>query len=62
MENNYHYNDYKKLAELYHNIYMNCMKYKEQKKLSDKEIDCGVYFNNFKFFSEKYIDDKNRKI
>lgn len=64
MENNNHdykYDDYKKFSELYHNIYIDCIKFKNKKQLSsNKEIDCDIYLNTFIFFSEKYNNDKEQ--
>ena len=46
----------KEMAELYYNMYLGCLKYQEQK--TTKKINCYQYFENFKNFSEKYIDSK----
>lgn len=66
MENNYDDNkqaiDNKHLAELYHNMYIDCIKYKNKKNITDNKIDCDTYLNSFRFFSEKYNNDNNRNI
>lgn len=68
MKNN---SDDKELAIIFYDFYYICMKYNDEKMLSKiekknknykKEIDCGMYFNGYKFFIEKYINDRNRKI
>jgi hypothetical protein len=46
----YNNDDNKKLAELYYKIYIDCMNYKDTKKITNKELDCHIYLNNFNFF------------
>lgn len=69
MKNN-SYND-KEISKMFYDLYYVCMKYNDKNKLSKtdikdkndkKEIDCDIYLHGFNFFSEKYIDDKNRQI
>ena len=62
MKNKY---DDKEMAIIFYDLYYVCMKYNDENKLSKKdkkEIDCGMYFNGYKFFIEKHINDINRKI
>jgi len=66
MKNNY---DDKEMAIIFYDLYYICMKYNNEKKLSikekkkeKKEIDCEMYFNGYKFFIEKYINNTNRMI
>jgi hypothetical protein len=56
----YNNDDNKKIAELYYNLYIDCMKYKDTKKLTNEGIDCDIYLNNFKFIFEKYCNGKEQ--
>lgn len=62
MKNNHDYDDDdKNLAELSYKLYMDCMKYKDTKKLTNKKIDCDVYLNKYKFHFEKYYNSNKQK-
>lgn len=52
-------NSDKEMAELFYNMYMGCITFKEQKKHS--YIYCDDYYNKFKYFTYKYIDDQQTK-
>jgi len=56
--NNNNNNNNKEMAALFYKIYMGCLKYKniKEKQNSNKKVDCIEYYNQFKFFSEKYIN------
>jgi hypothetical protein len=56
----YNNDDNKKIAELYYKLYIDCMNYKDKKKLTNKQIDCDLYLNNYKFLFEKYINEKEQ--
>lgn len=57
-------NNDKEMAELFYNIYMNCLKFKNEKEKEKenqnytKKINCNDYYDKFKFFSEKDINNK----
>jgi hypothetical protein len=62
MKNN---SDDKEITKIFYDLYYICMKYNDENKLSKndkKEINCDIYLHGFKFFAEKYINDKNRNI
>jgi hypothetical protein len=56
----YNNDDDKKIAELCYKLYIDCMKYKDRKKQTNKEIDCDVYLNKYKFHFEKYCNGKEQ--
>jgi hypothetical protein len=58
----YNNDDNKKIAELYYKLYIECMSYKDKKNLTNKELDCHIYLNNFKFFFETYCNGKEQHI
>lgn len=68
MKNN---SDDKEMMKIFYNLYYICMKYNDEKNLYKKdkedkedkkykkENDCSMYFHGYKFFVEKYINDRN---
>lgn len=57
-------NSDKEMAELFYNMYMACIKTKQENTLKysvDRHLGCKEYYDKFQFFAEKYIDDKDRK-
>lgn len=48
----------KEMADLFYNLYMGCVTYKDKKK--EKNINCDHYFEKFKFFAEKYVDNNSK--
>lgn len=52
-------NNDKEMGELFYNMYIGCLKYKIEKENS-KKIDCNEYYDQFTFFSEKYINSKEQ--
>lgn len=52
-------NEDKAMAELFYNIYIGCLKYKNENQ--KKIISCDSFYDKFKYFSEKYIDNKDQK-
>ena len=53
-------NNDKEMAELFYNIYIDCLKYKfnYEKQNSSRKISCHEYYDKFKFFAEKDVDSK----
>lgn len=49
----------KDMASLYYNLYMGCLKYKNEKK--NKEVNCDKYYEEFEKFAIKYVDSKESK-
>ena len=56
--NNNDNNDNDKMAKLFYDMYISCLKYKVEKakQNSNKKIDCDEYYNQLKFFNEKYFN------
>lgn len=56
-------NSDKEMAELFHHMYIDCLKYKfkNEEQNSSRKIGCDEYYDKFKFFAEKYIDSKETK-
>jgi len=50
----------KDMASLYYNLYMGCLKYKNEKK--NKEVNCDKYYEEFEKFAIKYVDSKEHKM
>ena len=50
----------KEIAELFYNIYVNCLKYKHKKENDNslKKINCNEYRVTFMEFAEKYIKER----
>lgn len=51
-------NKNKEMAEAYLNLYMDCIKYKTDKK--KENINCVEYYDLFQKFSIKYMDSKEK--
>jgi hypothetical protein len=55
-------NDDKEMSQLFYNMYINCLKFKNEKEKEyqnySKKINCQEYYDKFKIFSEKDIDTK----
>ena len=53
----------KEMAAIFYDMYLGCLKFKQYKleSKSTKKINCDEYYENFKFFAEKNINDKNNK-
>ena len=49
----------KEISELYYHLYVDCIKYKSEKKT--KEINCQQYYKEFEKFAIKYIDSIETK-
>jgi hypothetical protein len=45
----------KEMSVLYYNLYVGCLKYKNEKKT--KEINCQQYYAEFEKFTNKYMYD-----
>lgn len=55
-------NSDKEMSDLYFNLYMSCLKYKnekEKKEKYNKDINCNEFFIKFQHFSNKYISEKH---
>ena len=48
----------KEMAKLFYNLYKGCIAYKDKKE--EKNINCDEYYDKFKIFSEKFIDNKSK--
>jgi len=65
MKNKY---DEKDISNRFYCLYYICMKYNDEQNLYKKDkkekkaVDCNMYFNGYKFFVEKYINDMNRSV
>ena len=57
MENS-NIDNYKQMADLCLNLYIDCVKYKKQKE-KDKNLNCDIYYNNFEYFSFRNNDEKS---
>jgi hypothetical protein len=53
MDNNSDNDIDKHLANLFFNMYTDCVKYKNSKPKSKKNINCDEYWEKFKFFDNK---------
>jgi len=52
----------KEIAKLYYNLYIGCLKYKNEK--TNKKVNCKAYyeeFEKFEKFSIKYVHSKETK-
>ena len=52
-------NDYKEIAKLYYNLYIGCLKYKNEK--TNKKVNCQSYYEKFEKLAIKYVDSKETK-
>ena len=53
-------NNDKEMATLFYDMYLGCLKFKQQKneEKSNNKITCDDYYDKFKFFNEKYMNSK----
>lgn len=56
MDNKNQNKETKAMAELFYNMYIGCLKFKEQNP--KKSITCDEFYKKFTFFAERYVDSK----
>lgn len=51
--------DNSEMVKTFYNIYVNCVKYKKEKRNSTKNINCDEFYSTLMYYTEKCI--KNQK-